>query len=335
MIPFGFQIAYRSSGCEDAPPQFNRFYSIVCDGLGGSGSFLHSGIDSDDHMNNHTSAYIGSRIVCDVVDSFLEKNYEIFRAAVFNEENDNNLEINVLSMTQELKKELDNHLTDFGISDEIRGIIENNNLRLFPTTLASAVFFENDGEITVLAIWAGDSRVYLLDPQKGLLQLSRDDTNLSDESAEHASTMNNCVSADNDFFLNFAVYRVDIPQIIFCCSDGCFDRLPSPLIFEWKLLQSFIRCSDAIVDQDLGQTIRNSIKMTLYEKPSDDITMCGVLVGMGQISDLKKAFLSRYEFLNPIARNLNEINYRFERAKKIWLNLKLNRNHWGWRWKAN
>ena len=78
--------------------------------------------------------------------------------------------------------------------------------------------------------------MYVLSPTKGLQLLSLDDAVNADREMNSASEMNNCISAGNAFRLNYSIFEMDEPGIVFCCSDGCFDYLPSPLHFEWLVL---------------------------------------------------------------------------------------------------
>ena len=52
-------------------------------------------------------------------------------------------------------------------------------VRPFPTTLACAYAVPDQEEILIHILWAGDSRIYLLD-QDGLAQVTRDDTDIED-----------------------------------------------------------------------------------------------------------------------------------------------------------
>lgn len=153
------------------------------------------------------------------------------------------------------------------------------------------------------AIWAGDSRVYLLTPSKGLRLLSLDDADGAAESMNSGTVMTNCVYAGS-FFLNYCVYTLREPGLVFCCSDGCFDYLRSPLHLEWLLLHTILNMPQEEGRQPgeiLGESIRNGI----YQTIRDDTTMAGLCVGLPSIASLQEAFRPRMEALDPMAVQMN------------------------------
>ena len=75
----------------------------------------------------------------------------------------------------------------------------------------------------------------------------------ADEEMKSASEMNNCISAGNPFRLNYSIFEMNEPEIAFCCSDGCFDYLPSPLHFEWLVLQTILSCVPNAASDSLGE----------------------------------------------------------------------------------
>ena len=85
-------------------------------------------------------------------------------------------------------------------------LTRNKTLKIFPTTLASALYFQDGERMKILAIWAGDSRVYVLSPTKGLQMLSLDDAVNAEVEMKSASEMNNCISAGNPFRWNYSIF---------------------------------------------------------------------------------------------------------------------------------
>ncbi len=77
--------------------------------------------------------------------------------------------------------------------------------------------------------------------QKGLQLLSLDDAVNADREMNSASEMNNCISAGNAFRLNYSIFEMDEPGIVFCCSDGCFDYLPSRYILKGWFFRPYCR----------------------------------------------------------------------------------------------
>ena len=305
MIPFGFQIPFKSSGCEDAPPVYSDRCSVVCDGLGGSGSRRHcKASEKGKTMEEHTSAYIGSRLVADCVTRFIDQNYDALQTAACSQADGTESIPGMLSrLKKEITADLERGMAEYRIPESA---IRGRTFKVFPTTLAAAVYFPQGEETVVLGLWAGDSRIYLLTPDKGLQLLSRDDSDIADEMGS-VSEMNNCISADGDYWLNYAVYRLHSPQAaVFCCSDGCFDMICSPMHLEWLWLYGMLNCNAEASGPETGTVIAESIRNKIYESPCDDTTMCGALIGMDSTAAVKEVFGPRFESFNPAAKEMNK-----------------------------
>jgi len=293
MHPFCFQKGNKATGCEDAPPVAKTEYSIVCDGLGGAGLTKHTILDSETQQTvTRTSGYLGSRIVCDCVGAFLVSNYAGLEKAVAENGREADRTVSVSEFVRDLKarltRTLDEHMKKWDIKPSL-----SRALKDFPTTLASAVYFKRLKGITILSIWAGDSRVYLLTPAKGLQILSLDDAKGAEDEMNSTSEMTNCISAGNDFHLNYALYDLNEPGLVFCCSDGCFDYLKSPLHFEWLLLHTMLECMPNCDATNIGNALADSIRENLYRTIGDDTTMAGALIGIDSTARMKMLFRAR------------------------------------------
>ena len=303
MLPFSFQKGNKAAGCEDAPPIADVRYSVVCDGLGGSGSTKHEVLE-DGLPKARTSGYLGSRIVCDSVNVFYEQNYERLTLAMYDGLNNST---GISDIITELKTEITNNLnyqiTALGIDPMLT---RKRALKIFPTTLASALYFQNEDKCKILAVWAGDSRVYVLSPSKGLQMLSLDDAANADVEMNSASEMNNCISAGNPFKLNYSVFEMDEPGIVFCCTDGCFDYLPSPLHFEWLLLQTILSCVPEAEREGLGQAFADSVRDTVYQSIGDDTTMSGIICKIDSTAQLRQTFSPRMDQFGQLALQMND-----------------------------
>lgn len=296
LYPFSFQKEIKPGFCEDAPPVATDRYAIVCDGLGGAGHTKHSLPDEENPgaVTERTSAYLGSRIVADRVERFFTKHWEEWASS------GETPEIGVYA--GQLKEELDRAIQDCVEKMRIR-IPVGKTIKIFPTTLASAVFLPCEDGLRVAAIWAGDSRVYLLTPSKGLRLLSLDDADGAAESMNSGTVMTNCVYAGS-FFLNYCVYTLREPGLVFCCSDGCFDYLRSPLHLEWLLLHT-IQNMPQEEGRQPGEILGESIRDGIYQTIRDDTTMAGLCVGLPSIASLQEAFRTRTEDLDPMAVQMN------------------------------
>lgn len=303
MLPFSFQKGNKAAGCEDAPPVSNIRFSVVCDGLGGAGSTKHK-VEEAGIPAMRTSGYLGSRVVADSVASFYEFNYERITDIVFsNTDSAIPLQAVIEELKTTIKAALSTKMAKLGIDPMLT---RNKTLKIFPTTLASALYFQDGEKVKILAIWAGDSRVYVLSPTKGLQMLSLDDAVNADVEMKSASEMNNCISAGNPFKLNYSILEMNEPGIVFCCSDGCFDYLPSPLHFEWLVLQTILSCVPNATSDNLGEAFANSVRDSVYQSIGDDTTMAGIICKINSTDELKKAFATRMEQFGQLAVQMND-----------------------------
>lgn len=296
LYPFSFQKEIKPGFCEDAPPVATDRYAIVCDGLGGAGHTKHILPDEENPgtVTERTSAYLGSRIVADRVERFFAEHWEEWASS------GETPEIGVYA--EQLKEALDRAIQDCVEKMRIQ-IPVGKTIKIFPTTLASAVFLPCEDGLCVAAIWAGDSRVYLLTPSKGLRLLSLDDADGAAESMNSGTVMTNCVYAGS-FFLNYCVYTLREPGLIFCCSDGCFDYLRSPLHLEWLLLHTILDMPQE-EGREPGEILGESIRDGIYQTIRDDTTMAGLCVGLPSIASLQEAFRPRMGNLDPMAVQMN------------------------------
>ena len=303
MLPFSFQKGNKAAGCEDAPPVAEVSYSIVCDGLGGSGSTKHQVIENGLTVMR-TSGYLGSRIVCDSVKNYYSLNQKLISKIITPTADEcGEIASIVCGLKECIRENLERKMRELEIDPLLT---RKKALKIFPTTLASALYFNDGKKVRILAIWAGDSRVYVLTPSKGLQMLTLDDAINADVEMKSASEMNNCISAGNPFRLNYSVYEINEPGIIFCCSDGCFDYLPSPLHFEWLVLQTILSCIPNVTSDYLGEAFACSIRDTVYQSIGDDTTMAGVICKVDSTEELRKAFSIRMEQFGKLALQMND-----------------------------
>lgn len=302
IIPFSFQKGNKVAGCEDAPPITCLMYSVVCDGLGGAGSTKHTVLEKDAvEPVTRTSGYLGARIVSKCVAEHYSGNAE----ALFSAFNDQNIAENIQAFLGMLMEKIiaafDENMRKWEIKPS-----HSKTLKDFPTTLASAIYYPYADGITILAVWAGDSRVYVLTPKKGLQLLSLDDAQNAENEMNSTSEMTNCISAGNHFRLNYALYKFNEPGIVFCCSDGCFDYLPSPLHFEWLILHTIYEHLPDSEGDKLGKALAGSIRDIMYETIGDDTTMAGIIVRIESSNQMKKIFRNRLDESDKLAIDMHE-----------------------------
>lgn len=297
IVPFLFQKEIKPNACEDAKPIATTQYAIVCDGLGGSGFTKHKIPEGTEGFTIKTSAYVGSRIVSACVEKFYQEHWEALAAS---DQDIAEIGKSVESLKGNLEATIQSYVEELQVT-----LPQSKTIKIFPTTLASAYYLPCGNKLTVVGIWAGDSRIYVLTPSKGLQLLSLDDADGAANSMNSGTVMTNCIYAGS-FYLNYCVYTLEEPGIVFCCSDGCFDYLPSPLNMEWLLLNAILSAPSNDAEGFWGEVLEESIRDGIYETIKDDTTMAGICFQFDSLVSLQKAFQPRMEAFGPKAIQMNE-----------------------------
>ena len=132
--------------------------------------------------------------------------------------------------------------------------IRSSLVRTLPTTVALVLAWpEIDAAVAphewthrATAVWAGDSRVYLLQPESGLVQVTIDDTRApGDAMASLVSDppMSNCVSASDPFHLNRFMWSFTGLGVLVAATDGCFGYVSTPAHFEFELVDTLMQAT--------------------------------------------------------------------------------------------
>ncbi len=252
---------------EDAPAVSEEKYLVVCDGLGAGGQNKHT-INGE----THTSAYYGSRLLSQICSEYYKENYDVIFENMKNKE--------ALSrIVDELKATIKKQLDEFVDEHKLVKTIKGKSIKLLPSTLSSMLFNVNDDSVDVVVISAGDTRAFVLTPQNGLQQLSKDDVDDDVDAFEKATIVNNNICQDRDFTLNFRCYTLKMPCILFVCSDGCYDYFFSPMEVEYLFDAAFNAwfstesVKSGAFGEKLGDFIANRSKL------QDDCSMAGAVIG--------------------------------------------------------
>ena len=288
---WGFLSAKAGSDSEDAEPLFAvvesgttaRAIAGVFDGMGGAGASTSAGSE-----NTFTEAYRASRIArrtfllqClpSLVDAFRFGRAESFRT---------------VDVVEALTKELQSRASTMApASSRIRGTLTKS----FPTTLACAevriTTRQSTSLVDVRAIWAGDSRVWVLTPDSGLQQLSRDDVSINDplEQLRQDPPMNNVVSASVAFTLREHTTTLTGPCLVICATDGVCGYVNSPGEVELLMLRALSKSISG----------REPFERMLFNEfgsvAKDDASAVLVAVGFRNEDDLNARFSERLQRL--------------------------------------
>lgn len=279
---------------QDAPPVANDKFIIICDGLGGDGSAKHIiGLNGE----TQKSAYIGSRLLANICTEFFADNYEALLSR--DKVNDS---IGVLK--SKIKEIFTEHLSKYPRTENSKGGL------IFPTTLASVVYKEENDYVLATVIWSGDSRVYMLTESNWLQQLSKDDViGTFDACFGKDCRMSNCISQDDDFFINYACYKLPKNCVLFACSDGCFDFTTSPMHFEFKVLEALYSVNK-IETVMLSNSFHNVFSKMMC---GDDCTFSGVVFGY-TADDLREYIRHRISHLKSLTTNFTNAEQLYEKT---------------------
>jgi serine/threonine protein phosphatase PrpC len=280
---FGFTIwtEKEEDAGEDSPPLLQQLGDTVLvgvfDGLGGAGGRRYQ-LGSV----QRTGAYLASRAAARSVQ-------RLFLRGDLQPDPDSDY-VRLLEST--LKADLQTAAKSVGASGSR---VKSRMSRELPTTMAVATTYREHSDTTTRPAvtrvwWAGDSRVYVLDPVSGLAQLTTDHVAGGVDAMANLvadSSLENCLAADRDFHIDTAEYRLRVPHILLAATDGCFGYLPSPMHFEHLLLRGLVRSSNpAVWAEDLTQAIS---RVT-----GDDAAMSILAVGSG-FDELQQLFRKRFE----------------------------------------
>lgn len=160
--------------------------------------------------------------------------------------------------------------------------------RELPTTMAVLHYRWGDETAEWAALWAGDSRAYVLDARAGLQQVTRDDTESSDalELLTQDPPMTNMVCADRPFEVHVARGSTNVPCVLVCATDGYFGYVTTPAEFEDVLLRTLERSEtmrqwgNALADEVTGYT-------------GDDASLVIVALGFTGFTQLRQELRER------------------------------------------
>jgi len=266
MIPENGEDSYCHCFCDTAG------MVAVFDGCGGAGARKHA------HYSDKSEAYMASRFCSGV---FFDQFCQTFPSEMTAEEFVKDC------LTPAVKERLHEYQPPKE-GFEIRGSM----VRTLPTTVAAALIQqEKDGTQTVSAIWAGDSRVYILD-EKGLAQLTVDDTSVPDpmENLYEDGVLKNILCADRALTLHCRSVRMDKPFLVFAATDGCFGYVTTPMEFEGLLLQNLMAA------ESLAQW-EERLYQTIGQVAGDDYSLCMAAYGDLDLKRLQTALAGRFAML--------------------------------------
>lgn len=287
LLSFTLDIPKIENEGEDAPPLLilseNGCAIGVFDGMGGAGAEVYQEVDQ-----KHTGAYFASRAVKDIVERFVQD----CNACDENPETLSNSMKEIIKDGLQKKRE---------VLKGSQSLLVSKMVKTLPTTMAISFISNKEDKWNIRVFWAGDSRIYLLTPNTGLSQLSKDDLSIEQDPFQNLyndSSLNNMVNLSQDFTINCKEYEEKLPCIVLAATDGCFGYLPSPMHFEDLLLKTMY-ASNSINEWKLMLTKK------LKEVACDDCTM-SLISNLTEYDTLKSSFNKRYQFLSQEMRDIDD-----------------------------
>lgn len=303
-MSFCFMSEKKDDNGEDSDPLLIVRDSIavvgVFDGMGGAGSAMHvmDGIEK-------TGAYFASRRAKQATESFFiqlasEKNKSIIQSETIADD----LKALIKSAFNTLRKDC---------PPKVKSGLKSAMIKEFPTTL-SVVFLQRTKNVnSVVSLWAGDSRNYLL-TSKGLFQISIDDLEAKGDPYENLSSdspLSNQICADRDFVINKLIVNIKEDRfVVFSATDGCFGYYPTPLHFEDALLRNL---STATTEQDWMQLLKEEFQNVA----ADDTSMSCVIYGFEDFNALKNSLSDRTRFVECKIHEYDEHKLKIDDAKAV------------------
>lgn len=244
------------------------------DGCGGSGARKH------EYYSGHTEAYMASRLCAG---AFYDQFRRLFPCNISAE-----------SLAKDIfAPQTAQRLIDFGPPNNGNSVqIKGSSVRTLPSTAAVALIQQDvDGSVLVSAIWAGDSRVYIMD-SLGLAQLTVDDTTVTDPMMNiyEDGIPKNILCSDKPIELHCKTIKMTEPFVVFSATDGCFGYLSTPMEFEGVLLDTLLK-SEYVAEWE------SKLADTVGSIAGDDHTLCLAAYGYGSYEAVKNSFSERFKYI--------------------------------------
>ena len=271
----------------------NSALVAVFDGCGGLGSLRYPG------FRDRTGAWVASRLACGAV-------HDWYRAHARD----------AWKGPEALLGSLNHYLQAALGKGPAYG---NSNLKIggsmvrdFPTTIAMALARLEDNKLVVHVIWAGDSRVYLLD-SKGLAQVTTDDSEETDafDNLTNDGELTNLLSSDGKYTLHHKrlVLSQEEPVLIFAATDGCFGYIPSPMELEYTICCSILASGSV-------NSLRDKLRKEFLKTAGDDFAMTAMSFCAGSYRGIQKLAADRAEALER--EYISLLNLDRGAARELW-----------------
>ncbi len=240
----------------------------VFDGMGGAGSSECS----SDFGEDKTNAYVGSRIVRDVIEAHIKNNIESVSSPGL-------VEIIRSVIKERYAEEKEKY------PPKIKGNLRSSLIKEYPTTMAILTLRDNEDKYLIDSYWAGDSRNYIWG-KDGLFQVTHDDLKGNVDPLQNIyedAPLSNCIHADGSFEIHhqsICCFKKSDKFLLISATDGCFGYYPSPMDFEQALIDTLHESSDI-------SEWENFLSEEFSAVAADDFSFAIVAVGFKNFREVK------------------------------------------------
>lgn len=169
--------------------------------------------------------------------------------------------------------------------------VSGSLVKSFPCTASVAIATQiTNDSINISALNVGDSRVYILTPSDGLIQLTKDDCRGNPDpldSLRDNAPLSDLLNADKPYKVKTRQVRIQMPCAIMCATDGIFGFVRSPMDFEYILLESINKANTISEFETL-------FRSTILKLTGDDSTCIIAFYGFGNYQAIKKSIVNRF-----------------------------------------
>lgn len=309
-VSFGFNLGKIPDQGEDSDPILGDGRDdvgvvAVFDGMGGAGGTIYQTPDGP-----RSGAYLAARVARTVVE---RRVVDLLSAAP-----DLDWPAAALDLRDRVEEALAARFADLQAP---RSALRSKLLRALPTTMALAVVQRHQSDEnswTCHLMWAGDSRIYALDPAGGARQLTLDDVRDGGDAMANLredSVVSNAMSADVPFDVHHRAVDLTAPFLLIAATDGCFGYFPSPMHFEHLILATLRDAPDtrswsAMVQSRIAAVTGDDASMALLAAGADHDGLRTVFTE--RLLALEKRWVDP---LDELAAEVDEAEEKLERLR--------------------
>lgn len=302
-LDFSVNLVYKPLG-EKGEDDFFQNYErpdlhthAVFDGCGGAGSWQYP------EYHGATGAFIASHVLAKEYEAWFEK-----LSADSCDDLDKLADDYHNASLMTLKK-LKDSCSPMGVSGTL--------VKSFPSTISAAIMREKEGQLELTALNCGDSRVYYLTPENGLVQLTVDDLRGHPDPMENlwaSGAQLYVLNADYPYVITARQVNLSLPCAVMSASDGVFGFVRSPMDFEYLLLNCLMTAKFPI-------DFENRFREEIISITGDDSTATISFYGFGSWENIKKEFEKRWRRMKEVCEymdNAEDEEDEIERIRRIW-----------------